>query len=239
MNSIYTACLSGGVAGGMIICGLITISHNWRYIYYIAIAVVGATTVLLFFTLPETGYVRKLMPITTVTKQDDVACVEDVEAQEESLPKKRTYTQNLRVYHGKLTTEPWLKLFVRPLGLLILPPVLWAALVMAVTVGFLVAISSNFATAFSTTYGFKSYQSGLCFISALVGSFIGIGFAGVLTDKVADIFIRRNGGIKEPEMRLPSIAISAVTAPLALVLYGVGIGQKLHWMVPTLGLGLC
>jgi hypothetical protein len=40
-------------------------------------------------------------------------------------------------------------------------------------------------------------------------------------------------------MRLPSIAISAVTAPLALVLYGVGIGQKLHWMVPTLGLGLC
>jgi hypothetical protein len=248
MYSIYVACLSGGVAGGIIISGLITISHSWRFIYYVATALIGTTTVIIFFTMPETAYIRKIIPITpahhetSVNKEelaDDVAHAEYTEAQEEPTPQKYNFIQNLRIYHGKLTAEPLLKLFVRPLGLLILPPVLWASLVMAVTIGFLVAIASNFATAFTVTYGFKTYQAGLCFISAIVGSIIGLAFGGILTDKVTDMFIQQNHGVKEPEMRLPSIAISAITAPLALVLYGVGIGNKLHWMVPTLGIGLC
>ena len=247
INSIYVASLTGGVAGGIIISGLITISHSWRYIYYIATALIGTTTIIVFFTIPETAYIRKIMPITpeddetTVNKEElaDHAHAEYTEVEEDSAPKKYTFIQNLRIYHGELTTEPLLKLFVRPLGLLILPPVLWAALVMAVTIGFLVAIASNFATAFATAYDFKTYQAGLCFISAIVGSVIGLVFGGILTDKVSDIFIRQNGGIKEPEMRLPSIGISFITAPLGLILYGLGIGNKLHWMVPTLGIGLC
>jgi hypothetical protein len=34
------------------------------------------------------------------------------------------------------------KMFVRPFGLILLPPVLWATLVMSVLVGFAVALSS-------------------------------------------------------------------------------------------------
>lgn len=248
MNSIYVASLSGGVAGGIIISGLITISHSWRFIYYVATALIGTTTIIVFFTMSETGYIRKITPITpahdqtSVNKEElagDATHAECTEAQEDPTPKKYTFIQNLRIYHGELTAEPLLKLFVRPLGLLILPPVLWAALVMAVTIGFLVAISSNFATAFAITYGFKTYQAGLCFISAIVGSIIGFAFGGILTDKIADMFIQQNGGVKEPEMRLPSIAISFITAPLGLILYGVGIDNRLPWMVPTLGIGLC
>jgi hypothetical protein len=55
-----------------------------------------------------------------------------------------------------------------------------------------------------------------------------------LLDKVADFFTRGNGGIREPEMRIAAIAISVVLALLGLVLYGVGIDNELHWMVPTL-----
>lgn len=32
--------------------------------------------------------------------------------------------------------------------------------------------------------------------------------------------------------------ISLITGPLALVLYGVGIDKGLHWIVPTIGIGL-
>jgi hypothetical protein len=38
-------------------------------------------------------------------------------------------------------------------------------------------------------------------------------------------------------MRIAAIAISVVLALLGLVLYGVGIDNELHWMVPTLGIG--
>jgi hypothetical protein len=110
---------------------------------------------------------------------------------------------------------------------------------MAVTIGFLVAVTSNVAPAFSTAYNFKTWQTGLCFISAFIGSLIAIFFGGRVTDMVADWFTRRNGGVREPEMRLPAIAMSVISAPLSLILYGMGIQYQWHWIVPTIGLGLC
>lgn len=109
---------------------------------------------------------------------------------------------------------------------------------MSVTIGFLVAVTSNVAPAYGTAYGFEAWQTGLCFISAIVGSLIGIFVGGHMSDGIADWFTKRNGGLREPEMRLPSIAVSLITTPLALILYGVGIQYKLHWICPTIGLGL-
>lgn len=116
---------------------------------------------------------------------------------------------------------------------------LWSALVESVTIGFLVAVSSNVGTAFETAYNFEPWQIGLCFIAAVIGSLAGIPAGGQLGDAVADYFTGRNGGIREPEMRLPAMMPSLITTPLGLVLYGVGIEHKLHWMCPTIGLGLC
>jgi MFS family permease len=110
---------------------------------------------------------------------------------------------------------------------------------MAVTIGFLVAITSNFAIAFNKVYGFEAWQAGLCFLASPIGALIGAYFGGHLSDQIADRATHRNGGIREPEMRLPAMTISVLTSPLSLVLYGVGIGNGMHWMVPTLGLGLC
>lgn len=145
---------------------------------------------------------------------------------------------SLRLFSGVYTKESLAKLFFRPMAFIILPQVLWATLVMSGTIGFLVAISSNFAAAFATAYGFEPWQSGLCFIAALIGAFIGIFVGGHFSDWIADKQTQRNGGVREPEMRLPAILVSVVTAPLALVLYGVGIQYKLHWICPTIALGL-
>jgi MFS family permease len=152
---------------------------------------------------------------------------------------KRSYLQSLKIFHGAVTEESLLKMFFRPLGLILLPPVLWASLVQSVTIGFLVAVTSNVAVAYSEAYGFEPWQAGLAFVSAIVGSLLGIPAGGHLGDLIADWFTRRNGGIRDPEMRLPGIAISLITTPLALILYGVGIQNKLHWICPTIGLGLC
>lgn len=221
--AIYTASLNFGVAIGIILSGIITHNLGYRYIYYIATALIGFLTIVVFFTMPETSYIRN--PIATPSSED-------------TTPPKRSYIAGLKFYTGTYTSESFWKLFMRPVIMLLLPPVIWATLVMSVTIGFLVAITSNFASAFSTTYGFESWQSGLCFVAGLVGSAIAIVFGGNFSDWTANYFTKRNAGIREPEFRLPAITIGLVTAPLALVLYGAGIQHRWHWMVPTLGLGL-
>ncbi|KAI9732771.1 MAG: hypothetical protein M1834_003709 [Cirrosporium novae-zelandiae] len=274
--AIYTAFLSAGVGGGIVISGLITINHSWRYIYWVAVALIGALTCLVILTFPETEYDRSPKisnlgqpyepPMTfeeaeiglgtkSLTDKDSIRFKhqkeggpehshtersQDREAANETvpIPKKRTYLETLKIFTGTYTDESLLKLFLRPVLLLALPPVLYATLCMSVTIGFLVAITSNFATAFSTYYGFEAWQSGLCFISALIGSAAGIFFGGRFGDWVADWFTRRNNGVREPEMRLPGMILGGCLAPTSLVMYGVGIGNGVHWICPTIALGL-
>lgn len=89
-----------------------------------------------------------------------------------------------------------------------------------------------------TTYNFQPWQTGLCFIAAILRALFATFCGGTLGDMTADFFTKRNGGIREPEMRLPAITLSLITTPLALLLYGAGIKYKLHWMCPTMGLAL-
>ncbi|KAG5748838.1 hypothetical protein H9Q70_008517 [Fusarium xylarioides] len=252
--AIYTTALSAGVGVGIIVAGLITINLDWRYIYWVSVALIGVCTILIILTFPETVYnrqettegTRPRIETNTPHSEDKNLDLEKVQCDEASTSgqlsysptPKRTFWQNLSLYSGTHTKESILKLFFRPVVLLTLPPVLWATLVMSVTIGFLVAISSNFAVAFDATYGFKPWQAGLCFVSCPIGAGAGAFFGGYFSDKVADRLTRENGGIREPEMRLPAILISLVLAPLSLVLYGVGIDRSWHWIVPTIGLGL-
>lgn len=246
--SAYTCFLSIGVAIGLVISGLITIDHHWRTIYQVGSALVGFVLLLAIFTFPETAYPREKIFNGNDSSTDELQTTKpatgmDAEANIRSTAKsnvkRKTYLQSLKIFSGTLTTENFFKIMIRPFGLILLPPVLWAALVQAATIGFLVAVTSNVDPAFEQAYHFQPYQVGLCFISAIIGSLLGLPAGGHLGDMVADYLTKRNGGIREPEMRLPAIMLSAITSPLALVLFGVGIEHKLHWICPTIGLGLC
>lgn len=245
--SAYTCFLSVGVAFGMIISGGITANEHWRTIYEVSSALIGFVLLLLFFTLPETAYQRaEQMPsdgkeVSSGSSEalSDTGHSGEVETGQPTIA-KQSYLQSLKVFHRKpLTNESLLKMFVRPFALIILPPVLWAALVQSVTIGFLVAVSSNVDPAFEQAYRFQPWQVGLCFFAAVIGSLLGLPAGGKLGDLCADYLTKRNGGIREPEMRLPIIMISAITAPLSLVLFGVGIQHHLHFLCPTIGLALC
>lgn len=229
--AIYTASLNFGVSIGIILSGLIILDNSWRYIYFIAAALIATLTIVVFFTMPETSFNRGRAPTVHHLDSNPTPGIE-------TATKQQTCRASLALYTGKWTSESFLTLFLRPIIMLILPPVLWATLVMAVTIGFMVAISSNFATAYSKIYGFESWQSGLCFISGLIGSAFGIFFGGYVSDVVADLFTKKNEGIREPEFRLPAMAIGMLTSPLALCLYGAGMEMGWHWIVPTISIGL-
>jgi hypothetical protein len=203
--------------------------------YYIGIALIGFCSILVILFFPETSYNRVISDkVVTVNEKHAATGLETGSTP----PAKRTYRENLRVFTGVYTNESLFKMFIRPLGLIIIPPVLWASLVQAVTIGFLVAVSTNLATAFAQVYGFVGWQTGLCNIAAVIGSLLAIPFGGYFSDKVADYFTKRNGGIREPEHRLPAIIPALISGPLSLILYGIGINNQYHWIVPSIGLGL-
>ncbi|OQV08318.1 hypothetical protein CLAIMM_12614 isoform 2 [Cladophialophora immunda] len=74
--------------------------------------------------------------------------------------------------------------------------------------------------------------------TAVIGGFLGVAGGGYFQDKFADYLTRRNRGIREAEFILPAMVIPTVTGVLALVLYGAGIQQRWHWIIPTIGIGL-
>jgi MFS family permease len=58
-------------------------------------------------------------------------------------PKKKSYWRTISLFTGEIYTQDSLwKMFARPFGLILLPPVLWATLVMSALIGFAVALSS-------------------------------------------------------------------------------------------------
>ncbi|KIX08667.1 uncharacterized protein Z518_03324 [Rhinocladiella mackenziei CBS 650.93] len=240
--ALYSASLSSGIAGGIIISGLITMKKSWRVIYYVATAFIWALVIAIFLTMPETSYRRFQKNDQLSVKPSGVSGSKEasshVEISDSTVPPKKTYFQRLAIFSGTYTSESLWKLFWRPVPLLFLPPVFWATLAMSVVVGAFVAISSNFASSFALNYGWVSWQSGLSFVAVLLGSLVGIMGGGWLSDACADWLTKRNKGVREPEMRLPTLTLSMILGPLGLVLYGVGIQNRSHWIVPVLGLGI-
>lgn len=65
-----------------------------------------------------------------------------------------------------------------------------------------------------------------------------VGWAtGVLSDRVVILLARRNGGVKEPEMRLWMLIPCSVYAALGYMLYGWGAQTGAHWITIAIGVG--
>ncbi|KAJ5291705.1 hypothetical protein N7478_000956 [Penicillium angulare] len=216
--SYYSAALSCGVSGGIILSGLITIHQSWRVIYYVAAGMIWTLVLLIIFTMPETAYQRKIpdLPEEPNKASDEPHAIH----RETAIPPKKSYSQRMRLLNPAFTQESLFTLFWRPVPLLFLPSVLWGTLAMSVAIGTFVAICSNFATAFTTTYNWSTWQCGLTYMPFSLEPPL------------------RRDGIREPEMRLPTVTISLILCPVSLILYGVGIQKSLHWIVPVIGLGL-
>jgi hypothetical protein len=214
--------------------------HNsWRVIYWLCTALFGFVTILVILTFPETSYIRNSVIDHIETTEDNTKFrVDHAERIDETVPQKRTFAQILHIFSTVYTNESFFVLIMRPIIAITLPAVFWATLISSITIGMIVAISANFSTAFSEIYGFETWQSGLTYISTIIGSLLAIFVGGHLTDYIADKLTLRNGGMRTPEMRLPALIVSLIVSPLACILYGVGFGMKLHWICAVFGIGL-
>lgn len=67
---------------------------------------------------------------------------------------------------------------------------------------------------------------------------MGTYLCGPTADSIANFYTRRNHGIREPEMRLPTCIIAATVTFLGALMAGLCIIYQTHWAGPIVGFGV-
>lgn len=230
--------------------------------FYIVATFIFVNSISMFFFMPETRFlgarpIVSQIPISHAAaehppgkEQDEM--VEDVDkpkpyaqghlssqsapTQEEKA--KRSFARNLALWEAPDEDSSLLKDFLRPFVLLTYPTVLWTCFIYGASLGWNVILGATVAQLFEPQYGFDSQAQGLVFLAPFVGSLAGTWLCGPMADSIANYYTRLNGGVREPEMRLPTCAIAAALTFLGALVAALTYHYDTHWIGPIFGIGI-
>lgn len=240
--SLYGLSVLGGNELGPMFSAFIiqALGMNWAFFIVAIFVFLNAGTI--FFAMPETKYTKTRPSITlqaAVTTEKDIQAkhVEDTGAQEIEL--KRSYVSELMVWSKGDPEVSLAKAFLRPLVLMAYPTVFYSCFLYGMSLSFNVILGATTAQIFAPPpYLFSSSAQGLVFLSPFVGSLVGTYLCGPLADTVANFYTKRNHGIREPEMRLPTCIIAAALTFLGALMAGLCLKYQTHWAGPVVGYGV-
>ncbi|KAJ5966294.1 hypothetical protein N7481_013008 [Penicillium waksmanii] len=262
MNTIYYWFMTVGTSLAPLAGGFITLSQGWRWVWWWMAILFGAGLLAFIFLYEETMFAFEPIdgvPVADrtasalpgdkdaealahgdvdIAKRDEVP-YEPVEV-DYSIPKK-TYLQKLSLWSdspvsfgqvAKHSYQPFLIMFSIP-----------AVLFMAVEYGIMTACTTVPVTTLSSVmtlppYNFGSAQIGLMGIPPFIGTCLATVICGPLSDSIALYLAKRNGGIYEPEMRLWLCLVFVPLVPAGLFMFGIGLNNGSHWILPAFGLGV-
>ncbi|OAA65894.1 MFS transporter [Niveomyces insectorum RCEF 264] len=128
---------------------------------------------------------------------------------------------------ASLLRELWL-----PLYLHLFPIVEFAAFVVSFSASAFLVVNLSQTQAFAAPpYNDSSQTIGLFNLAVFLGACLGLATCGPLSDSVAAYLTRRNGGVREPEMRL--VAMVPYAAAMVVGSVVVARGYDGHWPWPA------
>ncbi|KAL7785862.1 major facilitator superfamily domain-containing protein [Trichoderma ceciliae] len=126
---------------------------------------------------------------------------------------------------------------VRPMKMLLRSPNIFGlSLYIAFAYGCLYLLYNTIPTVFQETYGWALGTTGLVYLTLLVGYGIGLLSFAFLSDSTVIRMTAANGGVYEPEMRLPDCIWFALILPTTFFWYGWSADKAVHWIVPIIGI---
>ncbi|EPE27503.1 MFS general substrate transporter [Glarea lozoyensis ATCC 20868] len=133
----------------------------------------------------------------------------------------------IQPYEGNFVAELML-----PGKLFLFPIVEFAAFVVSWTGSAYLTVNLTQTQAFAAPpYNFDSSKIGLFNLATLVGTWIGLLSAGPLSDAIAARLTKRNGGIREPEMRLLAMIPYVILMIIGNVVVAVGYERSWDWRI--------
>ncbi|KAJ6014441.1 major facilitator superfamily domain-containing protein [Penicillium herquei] len=250
-----TAIFNLGVLGGINLAVPIAAAIIQYSSYHEALYGMGGafalTFILVFFWMPETAFKRDALNIDTGRDNIDVDSKEMVEESElqistrtssppEEAERRISWLQELSPWNGYVNHVPFSNTIIRPFYLLASPPVLWAVFLFTSCISWLVGVSLVISQIFSAPpYNFSVIAVGATNLSSFVASVLGTIVSGPLIDGLITRMSKRNGGIFEPEFRLPIMLTYLLFTSTGFFAWGQSSAVQDPWPVPVIvGLGL-
>ncbi|KAJ5886563.1 uncharacterized protein N7473_009237 [Penicillium subrubescens] len=256
MVAIYIFFQQLGSILGLILGGYISDGIGWRWSSPIVAIACGVLILLFIFTFDDTMFPRYRFNQTSNSNSFHSG---DHSEQKEHLAKEnqneppiseidshgigeditpRSYRQKIAlVHHFADDKTTWFQYFRRPFYLFSFPNIVLAGIQFAFgcTAG-IVSFNTISEIMTDAPYNWSAGSTGLIFLAALVGNFLGMG-VGSLSDWLVLVLARRNKGYKEPEMRIWAYIFPFCFAAVGYMTYGWAATNGDHWM--AIAVGLC
>ncbi|KAJ5249105.1 major facilitator superfamily domain-containing protein [Penicillium chermesinum] len=198
--------------------------------------------ILIFLWMPESAFKREALNIdtgkTTVTLEGkpDLELVEHVWGNRTPTSRSsHSWFQDLWPYSGYVNHVSFWNTLIRPFYLLGSPAVIWAVLLFTICISWLVGISLTLSQIFSAPpYSFSVVGVGATNLSSFVASVLGTLTAGPLVDGLITKMSKMNGGIFEPEFRLPIMVTYLIFTSTGFFAWGQASYAKDPWPVSVI-----
>ncbi|BCS19493.1 uncharacterized protein APUU_12321A [Aspergillus puulaauensis] len=233
---VYMLLLAAGKSLAPLIGAGVIQGLGWRWALWLTTILSGISFSFIFIFARETYWARGARrDISTATYRTPGEMYTDNLSISPPLPFKHT----MALWNGRFQDATWFSLAIKPFRLVTSLPLLWSAAVYALSLGWLAVLADTVSYLFQSVdgYGFTPMQTGLLYISPLIGTILGSVVGGKVSDILACMKASRNNGIYEAESRLVMILPATIATVIALGGYGWSIEARAHWIVPTVCFG--
>ncbi|KAK5069901.1 hypothetical protein LTR64_007917 [Lithohypha guttulata] len=262
-NTLYFTFYFGSLMVGPIVAGPMTEHVGWRSFWWLNVGLLGIVLILLIFLFPETKWhrqhprelLRQSIDAGNPIALDDKATATTIEQRDgekqtpnNTLTQTPTAQRDPHLHHGTPSKQQF-KLFQPnshplraiildlwiPIKLHIYPIIEFAAFVVSWSASSFLTINLTQSQAFSAPpYNYSAQTIGFFNFAILVGAIIGLFSNGWLSDWFAARLTKRNRGVREPEMRLPTLLPYVLIMLLGNFVVAFGCQYKWRWEIIVL-----
>jgi MFS family permease len=248
---LYFFCYFNGLFLGPIISGNVAARVSWRWFFWAANIAQIINLVGIVVLFPETRYRRSAVASQEPEKQESCLstdkpadnCVEIVSELVNSPPDTEA-AHIITVGKGKPSKSQFsifqqldpdamntvVRHVLTPLELFCFPIVFWAAMTMGGAANSLLDVNLLQSQALTgPAYKFTPSSVGFVNFALVIGGMVGLATAGPSCDWIATALTKRNGGIREPEMRLWSLIPYLFFTVIGMTVVGVGFQSGWPW----------
>ncbi|KAK0625086.1 major facilitator superfamily domain-containing protein [Bombardia bombarda] len=154
-------------------------------------------------------------------------------------PPRKTLLQQLKPWSPIDHSSPFFLTIARSFTYLLVPSTFWVITTYGLYIGL-----SGFAFSFTfplkitaPPYNWPETSSGLHAIATIIGFGLALPLLPA-SDRLAAYLTKRNGGIREAEMRLGVLLPAMVIAPVGQIIFGITAEKNLHWLGYMFGVAL-
>ncbi|KAK9460688.1 major facilitator superfamily domain-containing protein [Lipomyces oligophaga] len=214
--AIYTSAPLLGPSLGPITGNFITANCYWRWVPRVMLCFTGSCLIFIITCVPET-----YAPVLLRWRAQRI--------------RKKTGDDRFKAPIEHLKRSVLRTVLVsckRPFQIMVLDPMVFLlCLHTSLGVGINYLFFDAFPLVFETNKGFKQEFVGLCFLGISVGVSVGV-CTTPIWNGIYERLKAKNGGVPEPEFRLPMLMAGAICMPIGVFLFGFTSYKSIHYMVP-------